>query len=494
MKIGFARGTRTQVNRRAFLRGAGTLAIGLPFLEGLPMRSAWAASQQPIFSMFICHSCGVVGDDFWPGAGPITADSLSGKAVAALADYADRLLIVRGIDFAGSGGGCGHADGLCHALTGANVTGSGNRAQANAASVDTIISDALNPSGTPPLCLYAGLQAGYIDARLSFTGPGQVRAAEANPYQVFRDLIGLTPAGGTPAAPSNPSILTPTTMDPDTQAVVDELAVRRNSVNDYVRDQINELKNNPRLSQADRDRLDLHLQLVRDLEVTMVDMGMTEPGPAPVNVNLMACNPDALDAAAFEAYSDGRTHRQNGRQEDVSLLQMQLAAYAFACNLNATATLQIGDGTDGTVYDVPNNSRGWRFHHISHRIESDGAVGNDATAVEAHKEIDVLRMETFKKGIDAFASYTTPNGSLLDNAMVLWTNHVADGPSHSQRNVPHIIVGNAGGYFKQGEIIQLGSGGGGFGGSGVQNPAILSTFREAVGVDPGGETLAELKA
>jgi len=30
-------------NRRAFLRGAGTVAIGLPFLEGLPERSAWAA-------------------------------------------------------------------------------------------------------------------------------------------------------------------------------------------------------------------------------------------------------------------------------------------------------------------------------------------------------------------------------------------------------------------------------------------------------------------
>ena len=31
------------INRRAFLRGAGTVAIGLPFLEGLPERSAWAA-------------------------------------------------------------------------------------------------------------------------------------------------------------------------------------------------------------------------------------------------------------------------------------------------------------------------------------------------------------------------------------------------------------------------------------------------------------------
>ena len=31
---------RSTINRRAFLRGAGTVAIGLPFLEGLPERSA----------------------------------------------------------------------------------------------------------------------------------------------------------------------------------------------------------------------------------------------------------------------------------------------------------------------------------------------------------------------------------------------------------------------------------------------------------------------
>jgi hypothetical protein len=489
MKIAMNRNKRTFRNRRAFLRGAGTLAIGLPFLEGLPARSAWAASEQPIFSLFICHSCGVVDSDFWPAAGAITAESLSGKAVAALADYADQLLMVRGIDFAGSGGGCGHADGLCHALTGADVTGGGNRALASAASVDTIIADALNPSGTPPLCLYAGMEGGYIDARLSFSGPGELRAAEANPYQVFRDLVGLTPTGGAPAQQTALAV-----MDDDTQAIVDELAVRRNSVNDYVRDQLNALMSSPALSLADRERLQMHLDLIRDLEVTMVDMGMTEPTDPPVNVNLIGCSPDALDAAAFEAFSDGRSHNGNGRQEEVSLLQMQLAAYAFACNLNRTATLQVGDGTDATVYDVANNDRGWRFHHISHRIQDDGATGNDQQAVEAHKEIDALRMETFRKGIDAFAAYSTGTGSLLDNAMVLWTNHVADGPSHSQRNVPHIIVGNAGGYFKQGEIVQLGSGGGGFGGGGVSNSQILSTFREAVGVDPGGDTIAELKA
>ena len=78
---------KNAINRRAFLRGAGTVAIGLPFLEGLPERSAWAASSPPVFTMFIVGSCGVVGKSFLPDAtGALTTSGLAGmttKAVSA---------------------------------------------------------------------------------------------------------------------------------------------------------------------------------------------------------------------------------------------------------------------------------------------------------------------------------------------------------------------------------------------------------------------------
>ncbi len=493
MKVGFSRGQRSVVNRRAFLRGAGGLALGLPFLESLPSRSAWAANGEPIFSFFICHSCGVVDSDFGPSAGPITEASLSGKAMSALAPYGSRMLVVRGVNFAGGGGGCGHADGLCKALTGVSPVGSSNTAMGGGPSIDTDIANALNPSGTPPLALYAGMEGGYIDARLSFVQSGQVRAAESNPYQVYRDLIGLAPnasSGGggavTPAPAENPA-------DPaDTQAIVDELAARRNSVNDYVRDQLNAIKAKSVLSQADRDRLDLHFELIRDIEVTMDDMGMTGSDiPLVGGGPLQGCTTDGLNAGDFDAFSDGRSHNANGRQEEVALLQMSLTAFAFACNLNRTATLQVGDGTDGTVYDVPNNARGWRFHHISHRIQSDGDVGNDQMALEAHKEIDALRMQTFRAGLDKFAEYTTASGTLFDSSVILWTNHIADGPSHSGNNVPHIFVGSAGGALKQGETIQMGNGG--FGG-GVANANVLNTIKQAVGAPTNGSTVSEMLA
>jgi len=41
---------------------------------------------------------------------------------------------------------------------------------------------------------------------------------------------------------------------------------------------------------------------------------------------------------------------------------------------------------------------------------------------------------------------------------LLWTSHVASGPSHSFSNVPIIIAGSAGGYLKQGEYVITGTG------------------------------------
>ena len=61
-------------------------------------------------------------------------------------------------------------------------------------------------------------------------------------------------------------------------------------------------------------------------------------------------------------------------------------------------------------------------------------------------------MQTLLHGLDAFKAR-----GLQDKSIVMWTNHVADGPSHSMRNVPHIIWGNGGGYLKQGQYIDAGN-------------------------------------
>ena len=52
---------KRSINRRAFLYAAGTTGVALPFLEGLPERSAFAQTPADAgFAFFICTANGVV--------------------------------------------------------------------------------------------------------------------------------------------------------------------------------------------------------------------------------------------------------------------------------------------------------------------------------------------------------------------------------------------------------------------------------------------------
>jgi hypothetical protein len=86
--------------------------------------------------------------------------------------------------------------------------------------------------------------------------------------------------------------------------------------------------------------------------------------------------------------------------------------------------------------------------------------------------------------IDKWSQYSTPNGPLLDNAFMLWTSHVASGPSHSFSNVPIIIAGSPGGYLKQGQYLVVGTGN-----SLVTNNKLHNTLGTAIGCTNGGAPL-----
>lgn len=449
---------RRVLNRRNFLRGAGgVVTIGLPFLEGLPERSAWAADSPPHFAFFMVAACGVVPSKFFPSStGALTAESLasSGKAVAKLSAHAQNLLFVKGVNFPmGGPTSCGHAQGLCQALTARAAGGSGSAATSTGASADWVIAQKATP-GVDPLNLYAGNRRnGYIAERISFKGggAGQVRSADDNPYNLYSKLVGLVSPDGTPTPGGN--------------AVAEELAATRNSVNDLVREELTALMNNPSLSNDDRLRLQQHFDAIRDAEVTMDGMATTA-----------ACSLGTLDVDKIESYESGFAFSTNGMIEDVAKLHMGLVALAFACGYSRTAAMQWGDGTDGTKYNVASNaSLNWPFHHLSHRVASDSATGSNQTAENAHAEIDALRMETLAAGLDQFAAR-----GLQDKGFVLWTNHVSEGPSHSFRNVPHIIWGNGGnGYLKQAQFVDGGN---------TSNNKLLNTLISAATQDTGMPT------
>jgi hypothetical protein len=422
---------RPRTNRRAVLRGLLGVSVGLPFLESLPQRSAWAAGQKPVFSLFICAVEGVVPASFLPdelGVFDSAKLAAAGKATSELARHADRLLFVKNVDWAQTSfNGEPHAESLCMAFTARPSAGSGSQATSSGPSADWVIADKVQP-GKPPLTLYAGNRNnGYIAERLSFSEAGQVTKANDNPYKLYQELIGLVGPDGT--------------MTPENEAAARLLAESRKSVHDLVRDEMKTLMGSSRLSASDRERLQHHFDAIRDTEIKMDDMS-----------DELVCTADGLETDKITALENFK-YDKNGQLEDIVRLHMSLVAMAFACNYNRTATLQWGDGLDKTDYQVPSNlDRQWPFSYISHRLQSDAQIGDDPLAAQAHAEIDVLRMKTLAAGLDHFEAR-----GLADQSFVLWVNVFSDGPSHSFRNVPHIVFGNGGGYLKQGGYVDAGT-------------------------------------
>jgi hypothetical protein len=214
------------MNRRAVLRGLFGVSVGLPFLESLPLRSAWAAEERPVFSLFMCATEGVVPKPFLPDElGALTTSGLAaaGKATSELARHAERLLFVKNVNWVVSAGtGEPHAESLVLALTARPADTPSNRALSTGPSADWVIANKVQP-GTAPLTLYAGnLNNGYIEERLSFSEAGKLTAANDNPYKLYQELVGLVGPGGTPT--------------PEGETAARLLAESRKSVHDLVRE------------------------------------------------------------------------------------------------------------------------------------------------------------------------------------------------------------------------------------------------------------------
>jgi len=492
------RAKRHVINRRAFLYGAGGVAIGLPYLEGLPERSAWAQDAQPVFAFFLTAACGVEPKRFFPDAKPpgdlTTLLATGDKAVNELKDHAANLILTHGIDYPQNGpAGCGHAEGLSQALTGQKPKGSGSGASGGGPSADFVISEAVNAAGTSPMTLYAGnINNGFIEERLSFDASGKVRAATDNPYKLYQSLTGLASSGGSGGTGGTGSMgmgggAGMASGGTGGTPMASELVQRRKSVNDLVRDELKSLIGSAKVSADDRQRLQQHFDSIRDVENAMGGMGMMNPTNP---VASAGCTMDGIDKTTLDGFSKYKyvpKAMDPGGAEQVALLHMQLVALAFACNYNRVGSLQWGDGTDSTVYDVPSNaSLGWGLHYISHRTASNAALGTNSTAEAAHAEIDVVRMKTFAAGLNHFR-----DRGLVNNCIVMWNNHVAEG-NHTMKNVPHIIWGNGGGHLKTGQYVD---------GGGANHATIFNVLISAATGTPttsfgasGGKELTAIKA
>ncbi|MEM1414215.1 MAG: DUF1552 domain-containing protein [Myxococcota bacterium] len=459
--------THGSMGRRFFLRGAFGATVGIPFLEGFARRVVSAQEMPtPRFAIFTRQGNGVAQEDagepdrYWPTAtGRITAASLTSgenasRALSEMARYADRSLFVAGTRFAFPGNMCGHSGGGNQCLTAARVSDSpsGPDSVALGISIDTAIANALNPAGVQPPCLFVGRKSGYLPEVLSYSAPREIRTADNDPFVEYERMLRLS---GSDA--------------PEAMGVE---RLRRQSVNDLVREEMQALLARPDLSRADRNRLDMHFTSIRDLEIAL------------------SCRLPVMREMALE----GIDPLSAGNYQAVARLHHELIAIGIACGYTRSATLQYGNGNDGTQHVLPGVevpgviSLGQelpRFHQISHRIYSDGSEGDPiANAQLLHHYIDRMHLQLFVDLCDRLDAYIGPDGApLLDHGVAVMTNDLAGGVSHSYWNVPWIMVGGCGGFFDVGRYVDLREERGEW----VTHNQLLSTILTAVGVlNPDG--------
>ncbi|HVY40941.1 MAG TPA: DUF1552 domain-containing protein [Polyangia bacterium] len=425
--------------RRQFLIGAGGVTLGLPILDAFVPKRARAAT--PPFLGIICSANGVVqaksgeAEAWWPTkAGALTSAAMladkPARATGELSDYADRLLLVKGVGHPLANTGCNHASACAQILTGtAKINGTGSQATSSSASVDTVIAKAINPAGVDPLFLHAGMYSaggsGFnIPSYISYISGGQQRPGIDSPLKAYQRMTGTLGTTSTSAS--------------------DPVALRTKSVNDLLRAEISALRARPELSSDDQMRLDQHLATIRDIEIKISNVTLP-----PAKISQMT----AVDPAPYATEN----------HEVIQTLHMDLMVFALSSGYTRVAVLQVGDREDDHVYDI--NGTSVQFHTASHRT-----LPNSYTLCQS---IDRIQINHFKYFLDQLSAVSTATGPLLDQGVAVNTNQLSTGPDHGFKPLPFLMAGTASGFLKKGQYIDVGS---------VTTAVMLNTLAKAVGV------------
>ncbi len=420
-----------RLTRRFFLRGAGGIAIGLPFLETLVPRTARAAPAdvaKRFVAFFECNGANM--DKFFPVTpyGALTSASFTGTSLAPLAGLESKIIVPRGIRKVPNGFniggqtpvGCDHQNGMGGKLTAQQLAGADH--YANGISVDQYMASKINPSGRPSMTLKVGQKGSGVTSVISYSAAGKPVQGENNPWLAFRDFMVTAPTGPSTA-----------------QRIYD----RQKSVLDVVKSEMDTLKTKG-LSAADKAKLDLHYTSIRELEMAMVGMG------------LPACTLPTARTSEIQAVANVEAE---ANYKAIGQMQMDVLAIALACGNTRVASLQWNNGAGGPTFKWDGLNHPYHHHAISHNSTTDGGSNTGVGGADYKQllfEIDTWYGKQFRYLCDKLSAYTEADGkTVLDNSAIVWMNELSDGLEHNFMDMPYVIAGSCGGYLKTGQYVKL---------------------------------------
>jgi hypothetical protein len=397
-------------NRREFLRDLGLGAAALPFVLNLPSLGFANQTRRKQRLVVLFSPNGVVPDTFWPdetGRGFTLKPSMT-----PLAPYQDRTLILHGVCDKVRGDGDSHMRGIGCLLTGTelfpgNIQGGSDTPAgwASGLSIDQEIKGFLqNDEATRTR--FGSLEFGVMVpdradtwTRMVYAGSNRPVAPIDDPYQMFGKLYGQVKDGQMLAS------------------ILDDLTDDLTKVSRSV-------------STTDRRLLDEHATFVREMEQELRSAAAARAGHQV---------PD-LEPGVKE---------QNDNMPRLSKMQIDLMVNSFTNDFARVATLQYTNSVGGAKMHWLGVDQG--HHELSHEPDT------NATAQEKLTKINHWFCEQLAYLCKKLAETPEPGqpGCLLDNTVILWTNELGKGNSHTLDNIPFVMVGN-GLDFQMGRSLKLG--------------------------------------
>jgi hypothetical protein len=418
-----------RLHRRTVIRGAGTIAIGLPWLECMTEdKEAYAQATATTARRFLAvyQPGGTVMTRFTP-SGTETAPVLSTSPILApLESVKSKLNVILGLNYDLNGEQ--HQKGICGFLTGMDQDGGQAGRYPKAPSIDQIIAKRLLMR-TPTM---------QVAIRWA-TGKSHGRIHPINSIN-FEDNSNFTPI----APRLDPQMIWTETFGSNTGGTPTNLEAirinRKKSIMDFVDRKYAALL--PRLGAADRMRLDDHLTKIRDIEASLVPP-VDPPASciAPTKVDTSGYNPaSGLNSADDGAIRDTQT---DAAIPVVGKFMMDMVVMAMACDRTAVATIQWTDTEAKHTFpwlSLPD-------HH--HFYQHDGGFREAECAKiatwysEQHKYL-IEKMQAQVMGPE--------NKTLLDESVVFFGSEIQKPDAHSVTNMPFLLAGNGGG-MKTGRFL-----------------------------------------
>jgi Protein of unknown function (DUF1552) len=409
-----------KLSRRALLRGAGGIAIGLPFLEIMGRSSSAQAQAAPIPQRLLVFFSpnGSIREN-WTPSGTETDFQLS-TILAPLEPYKDKLVVLDGLVNEGArhGPGDDHMRGMGAMLTSIELqpgTTQGGSCEpaglAGGMSVDQKIANAIGTT-TKFKSVEFGVQAkssGTVWGYTAYSDAGQPLPPENNPSAIFSRVF--------------------SEIGQD-QTTAQRLIAERKSVLDAVAASYSSLS--PKLGKSDKQKIDQHFSQIRDLETRL-----TTPNAVGAN-----CTKPTIPAS-FD-------YKSNDQFPAVAQLQMDLLVMAMACDLTRVTSIQFENSVGGTRFTWLGMDRG--HHDMSH--DGDGVTAT----VDQLTQINVWYSQQLVYLMDAMSKIQEGTGTMLDHTLILWCNELGRGNVHSHDGMPFLLAGGAAAAphaLKMGRFLQF---------------------------------------